>query len=558
MSVLPPVRRDRIVAELPQFCIFPRCFKKEACLHTRDSFHSKVIGACKQQRTGTVGFKISKVIVVGDLSVGKTCMINRWDTAGQERFKCIASTYYRGAQAIVISFDLTDISSLEHTKQWLQDALRENDPSSVLLFLVGSKKDLTTPSQYALIERDALKVAKEMQAEYWSVSSLTGENVKEFFFRVASLTFETSVLAELEKTNARRIGDVVRINSNDNNLYQSTKKTKSKCCERPSSQQLSNKDNSCTAGTKQPGQNTGEKSFCSLCVNKAQSAAVLWNLSVARHLFHGALHVRRGIHNKNKYNNLEQYKSQLFSCVLSAYGLYCFHNCFHSCFKCSVCLPPLIPYLLQVSCLLSTFTASIPDSGVLSACCLYCLHTQFSGPGCLRPPLLPYLIQVSCLPSASTVSKPDSDVLSACGLHCFHICFRCPVCLLPPLLPYLIQVSCLLSTSTASIPDLSVLSAFRLHCIHTCFTCPVCLPLPLLPYLIQVSCLPAVSTASIPDSGVLSAFRPHCFHICFSCTVCLLPPLLPPARCPVCHPTSTASIPESGVLSACSLHCFHP
>ncbi|XP_071994369.1 ras-related protein Rab-34 isoform X2 [Engystomops pustulosus] len=259
MSVLPPVRRDRIVAELPQ------CFKKEACLHTRDSFHPKVISACKQQRTGTVGFKISKVIVVGDLSVGKTCMINRfckdvfdknykatigvdfemerfeilgvpfslqlWDTAGQERFKCIASTYYRGAQAIVITFDLNDISSLEHTKQWLQDALKENDPSSVLLFLVGSKKDLISPSQYALMERDALKVAKEMQAEYWSMSSLTGENVKEFFFRVASLTFESSVLAELEKTNARRIGDVVRINSNDSNLYQSTKKNKSKCCQ---------------------------------------------------------------------------------------------------------------------------------------------------------------------------------------------------------------------------------------------------------------------------------------------------------------------------------------
>ncbi|KAM4700607.1 ras-related protein Rab-34 isoform 2-T3 [Discoglossus pictus] len=259
MSVLPPVRRDRIVVELPQ------CFKNEASLHTRESFHSKVSSACKQQRTGTVGFKISKVIVVGDLSVGKTCLINRfckdtfdknykatigvdfemerfeilgipfslqlWDTAGQERFKCIASTYYRGAQAIIIAFDLTDVASLEHTKQWLQDALKENDPSTALLFLVGSKKDLSSPAQYALMEKDALKVAKEMQAEYWSVSSLTGENVKEFFFRVASATFESSVLAELEKTNARRIGDVVRINSNDSNLYLSNKKNKSKCCQ---------------------------------------------------------------------------------------------------------------------------------------------------------------------------------------------------------------------------------------------------------------------------------------------------------------------------------------
>lgn len=37
-----------------------------------------------------------------------------------------------------------------------------------------------------------------------------GENVKEFFFRVASLAFETSVLSELEKSGSRQIGDVVR------------------------------------------------------------------------------------------------------------------------------------------------------------------------------------------------------------------------------------------------------------------------------------------------------------------------------------------------------------
>lgn len=259
MSVLPPVRKDRIVAQLPRY------FREEAAFHTADDFNSKVKTACQEQRTGTVGFKISKVIVVGDLAVGKTCLINRfckdafdknykatigvdfemerfevlgvpfslqlWDTAGQERFKCIASTYYRGAQVVIIAFDVNDVASLGHVRQWLEDALRENDPTAVQLFLVGTKKDLSSPAQYSQIEQDALKLAHEMRAEYWAVSSLTGENVKEFFFRVASLAFETNVLAELEKSGPRQIGGVVRINSTSDNVYASSKKKQTNCCQ---------------------------------------------------------------------------------------------------------------------------------------------------------------------------------------------------------------------------------------------------------------------------------------------------------------------------------------
>ncbi|CAL9684174.1 unnamed protein product [Knipowitschia caucasica] len=259
MSVLPPIRRDRIIAQLPQF------YRTEAALHTKNDFNNKVKTACQEQRTGTVGFKISKVIVVGDLAVGKTCLINRfckdtfdknykatigvdfemerfevlgvpfslqlWDTAGQERFKCIASTYYRGAQIVIIVFDLTDVASLGHTRQWLEDALKENDPTSVQLFIVGTKKDLSSPAQYIQIEQDAIKIAQEMSAEYWAVSSLSGENVREFFFRVASLAFEMNVLAELEKSGTRQIGDVVRINSNSSNVNSSAKKKQASCCQ---------------------------------------------------------------------------------------------------------------------------------------------------------------------------------------------------------------------------------------------------------------------------------------------------------------------------------------
>ncbi|CAG08968.1 unnamed protein product, partial [Tetraodon nigroviridis] len=312
MSVLPPVRKDRVIARLPQ------CFRKDAALHTKEDFSNKVKTACQEQRTGTVGFKISKVIVVGDLAVGKTCLINRfckdvfdknykatigvdfemerfevlgvpfslqlWDTAGQERFKCIASTYYRGAQVVIIAFDLNDIGSFSHVRQWLEDSLKENDPTAVQLFLVGTKKDLSVPARYSQMEQDALKLAQEISAEYWAVSSLTGgsgacwtlveadwrdfnpkppsvrhavgENVNEFFFRVASLAFETSVLAELEKSGSRQIGQVVSeypspqlgrlrraaalkpclpsvsgINSDSRNLYTSSKKKQSNCCQ---------------------------------------------------------------------------------------------------------------------------------------------------------------------------------------------------------------------------------------------------------------------------------------------------------------------------------------
>lgn len=212
-------------------------------MHRREDFNDKVRTACQEQPSGSLAYKISKVIVVGDLAVGKTCLINRfckdvfdrnynatvgvdfemenflvlgvpftlqlWDTSGQERYKCIASSYYRGAQVVVVAFDVNDIGSFSHVRQWLEESLEDNDVAAVQLFLVGTKKDLSSPAQYSQVERDALKLAREIGAEYWAVSSLTGENVNEFFSRVASLGFEDSVLAELEeKGSATQMSEV--------------------------------------------------------------------------------------------------------------------------------------------------------------------------------------------------------------------------------------------------------------------------------------------------------------------------------------------------------------
>lgn len=253
---MPPVKKDRVIHRLP------KCFSVAAALHTKEDFHPAVKTFCQTHKRTTVCFNIAKVIVVGDVSVGKTCLISRfckeafeknykatigvdfemerfevlgmpfslqiWDTAGQERFKCIASTYYRGAQAIIVVFDLSSVGSLAHARQWLEDAMKENDPSSVLLFLVGTKKDISSAEQLQDMEEEAVKLSEELKAEYWAVSSKSGDGINNFFFRVVSLTFEANILAELEKSGAGQDSDIIKLTDGEEK-HKSTK-SKGRCC----------------------------------------------------------------------------------------------------------------------------------------------------------------------------------------------------------------------------------------------------------------------------------------------------------------------------------------
>ncbi|KAL3622954.1 Ras-related protein rabc1 [Castilleja foliolosa] len=49
-----------------------------------------------------VDFKV-KHVTLG----GKKLKLAIWDTAGQERFKTLTSSYYRGAQGIIMVYDVT-------------------------------------------------------------------------------------------------------------------------------------------------------------------------------------------------------------------------------------------------------------------------------------------------------------------------------------------------------------------------------------------------------------------------------------------------------------------
>merc|ERR1719483_462684 len=66
-----------------------------------------------------------------------------WDTAGQERFHNITTSYYRGAHAIMLVYDITSSQSFQNVSaKWLEQIRMYANRECVVL-VVGNKSDLT-------------------------------------------------------------------------------------------------------------------------------------------------------------------------------------------------------------------------------------------------------------------------------------------------------------------------------------------------------------------------------------------------------------------------------
>ena len=155
---------------------------------------------------------IFKTIIVGDSGVGKTCLLERfvddrflvdfattigvdfklyvmqtqgktiklqiWDTAGQERFRGITNSFYRGANGILLCFDVTSARSFEHLESWL-DQIRQYAVPNIPLVLVGCKGDLSERRQVS--QESAVAYAKEIGSAYIETSSKDNVNVHKAF-----------------------------------------------------------------------------------------------------------------------------------------------------------------------------------------------------------------------------------------------------------------------------------------------------------------------------------------------------------------------------------------
>ncbi|KAJ2479285.1 hypothetical protein IWW56_003192 [Coemansia sp. RSA 2131] len=80
------------------------------------------------------------------------CRLQLWDSAGQERFRAMTQMYYRGANAVVLVYDITNEDSFKDVDTWVQGKLllnsyyrnlqRNIDLDDTVLLLVGNKLDL--------------------------------------------------------------------------------------------------------------------------------------------------------------------------------------------------------------------------------------------------------------------------------------------------------------------------------------------------------------------------------------------------------------------------------
>ncbi len=153
-----------------------------------------------------------KILTIGESGVGKTCILRRfvenkflknhlatigidfktktltinnqeiklkiWDTAGQERFRNITTQYYKGADGIVLVYDVTDEASYEKIKDWMDQILSNTQKEDIGLVLLGNKCDMEPRN---VTEEQGNKMAEELKISYFETSALTGQGIKEAF-----------------------------------------------------------------------------------------------------------------------------------------------------------------------------------------------------------------------------------------------------------------------------------------------------------------------------------------------------------------------------------------
>ena len=177
------------------------CFLLRYCDKTFQEAHLSTIGLDYRLKTMT-------------LKSGKNIKLQIWDTAGQDRFRAITKNYYKGANGIILIYDVTNVQSYENVKNWISQIREEANPN-VVIYLAGNKVDVSEQEKLVKTE-DGKKIADEFKLKFYETSAKNGVNINEIFEDLVEVIDDIYSKLEVPKTEQK------------NKLY--TGRTRRQCC----------------------------------------------------------------------------------------------------------------------------------------------------------------------------------------------------------------------------------------------------------------------------------------------------------------------------------------
>ena len=120
----------------------------------------------------------------------KIVKLQIWDTAGQESFRSITRIFYRGANVVFLTYDITRQDTFNNLKEWLGE-VKSNTTGVVTVYLIGNRADLEDEREVTREVAEAFCKENKI-ARFFETSAKTGQNVEDVFSLVAKELYLTN------------------------------------------------------------------------------------------------------------------------------------------------------------------------------------------------------------------------------------------------------------------------------------------------------------------------------------------------------------------------------
>jgi len=128
---------------------------------------------------------------------GKRVKLQLWDTSGQGRFCTIIRSYSRGAQGILLVYDITNKWSFEGIDRWLKEV--DQHAPGIPKVLVGNRLHLAFKRQ--VDQAEAETYAERNAMGFFEVSPLVNFNISETFVELARKAIMRNGMERLWRSN---------------------------------------------------------------------------------------------------------------------------------------------------------------------------------------------------------------------------------------------------------------------------------------------------------------------------------------------------------------------